>query len=607
MRKNHIQLYFTLAGLILLSACASTGTPGGGPKDVNPPVLLKSIPLQNEVNYSKKRVDIFFDELISLENPSEKIIVSPPQVTIPTTKAIGNKISVLFDDSLKSETTYTIDFTDAIVDYNEKNKFGDFAFSFSTGKTIDSLSISGKVLDASNLNPVPGAVIGVHANLNDSAFQKVPFERISKTSKNGYFSVKGLPASDFHLFALGDKNNDYHFDQPGESIAYYDSIIRPYTEPCTKNDTIWKDSITVDSIKIRKVTCYKPDNLILKYFQEEFGRQYLSKRSRPSRDKIMLTFGYKAEALPELKLLNNPAKDWYLLESNSTKDSLLYWITDTLVTSMDTLKLELRYLKTDSLNRLSPTLDTLSLISRSYKPKAISTKKKEKETPPVIKTILPLALKSDLNATADIFIKPRFEWETPLKEVNEKAWNLYRKVDTTWVKIPFTFQKDSLHLRDYVLKAKWEFGKEYRFDIDSAAVRGIYGKTNDRFSQTFKVREEEEYSELIVLVSGLNGAGFVELLDKSDKVLRREKMSGNKAVFKYIMPGTYYIRAIEDLNDNFRWDTGSYAEKRQPENVYYDPKALGIRVNCTVEEQWNVKEFPLSEQKPKDLLPKTGK
>ena len=606
MRKKDVAIFIAFAGFILWHSCASTGIPGGGPKDVTPPRLTKSVPLQNQLNYNKKRVEIFFNELVSLESPSEKVIVSPPQKVAPTIKAIGNKISVLLDDSLIPATTYTIDFTDAIVDYNEKNKYGDYAFSFSTGNNIDSLCLSGTLLDASNLNPVSGVIIGVHSNLSDSCFKKVPFGRISKTSQNGSFTVKGLPRKQFHLYALGDKNRDYHFDQPGEPIAFFDSIITPWTEPCQKSDTIWKDSITVDSIKVRNITCYKPDDLILRYFTEDFGRQYLSKRERSSREKILLTFGYKSDTLPSLKLLNSEVKNWYLLEKNPTNDTLTYWITDTLVSSMDTLRLRLDYLKTDSLNNLSPATDTISLISRSLRHKdkdSENKKKKEKEasSPPPVAY---LALKSGLQSTTDIFTKPQFEWETPVREVKDVPWALYKKKDTIWIKTPFTFKKDSIYIRDYTLEAKWEFGAEYRFDIDSGMVVGLYGRTNNKFSQTFKIREEEEYSRLIVTVSGIDGAGFVELLDKSDKVLRREVVNKNQADFKYLMPGSYYIRAVEDRNNNFRWDTGNYAEKRQPEKVWYNPRLMNLRANWDVEESWNVNEYPLLLQKPKELKPK---
>ena len=600
-----------LTTLALLSACASTGNPSGGPKDETPPRLIASLPLENAVNYTKKRVEITFDELISLKSPSEKVIVSPPQKLAPVAKGVGNKVVVLLADSLMPTTTYTIDFTDAIVDFNEGNKFGDYAFSFSTGDHIDSMRISGNVVDASNLNPLTGIIVGSHTTDADSCFRNQAFERITKSTKGGRFVLKGLSKNAVHVYALDDKNRDFAFDQPGEAIAFLDSALVPWTEPCTRNDTIWKDSVTVDTIKVVPITCFMPDNVILRYFSEAFGRQYLARKERAPRNRINLTFGYKSETLPTLTLLNSNAKDWYILEKNPTNDTLSYWITDTLVSQTDTLKLKLDYLKTDSLNALSPWTDTLTFISRSYKPKAVVPKKatvkvdKDVETTPKpAPSTPPIGLKTTLQGVMEINSKPRFEVDEPVLELKDNSAQLFVKKDTVWTKTPFLFYRDTLKTREFVLEAKWQFDTEYKFVIDSAAIKGIYGKINHGFNQTFKIRAEEEYSRLTATISGLSSNGFVELLDKSDKVLRRLKLEKGVADFKYLAPGTYYLRAVDDLNGNFRWDTGSYAERRQPENVYYDPRALVLRANWDVEEPWNVRELPLLEQKPKELLQK---
>jgi hypothetical protein len=596
-----------LIAMTLLTACASTGSPGGGPKDETPPKLIGSVPMENAINFKKKRIEITFDELIALKSPSEKVIVSPPQKMAAIAKGVGNKVVVILSDSLLPATTYSIDFTDAIVDYNEGNKFGDYGFAFSTGDHIDSLRISGTIIDASNLNPLTGVYVGTHSDLADTSFKKQPFDRITKSTKDGRFTLKGLPEGAVNVFALGDKNRDYTFDQAGEAIAFPDTSVKPWTEPCLRNDTIWKDTLTVDTILVRTITCYKPDNLILRYFSEDFGRQYLTKKERNPRNKINLIFSYKSETLPELTLLNHPTKDWFLLEENPTKDTLSYWITDTLVTQMDTLLLKLDYFKTDSLNNLAPRTDTLKLISRSFKPKTVTTKKserKEEEKKPVVKVLPSLALKSELKSVMEIFCKPRFETEEPLSSIQGTPWHLYLKKDTNWVKTPFSFTRDTSRLRGFILDSKWKFETEYKFQIDSGMMRGIYGKTNNAFSQEFKIRAEEEYSRLIATINGLNLPGFAELLDKTDKVVRRMRIEKNIADFKFLPPGTYYLRAVEDSNNNFVWDTGNYAEKRQPERVFYDPKEISLRANWDVEESWNIFEWPLLEQKPKILIPK---
>lgn len=593
---------------MLLTACASIGSPKGGPKDVKPPLLISSEPAEYALNYSKKRVEILFSELISLVSPSEKVLVTPPQIISPVVKAVGNKAVVILADTLKPNTTYTIDFTDAIVDYNEGNKFGDYAFSFSTGSHIDSLRISGVLIDAANLNPLGGILVGTYTDFSDSAFFTKPFDRISKSSTEGKFSVKGLPKGQFLVRALGDKNRDYKF-QPNELLAFLDSTVTPYAELCYKQDTVWKDSTTVDSVIVRSVTCFKPDNLVLQCFTQDFGRQYLAKRERAPRNKINLNFGFKAENLPKIELLGVSDQNWYLLEKNKTKDTLVYWIIDSTVLAMDTLHLKVEYQMSDSLNNLVWTTDTLNFISRTFHPKAKAPdtdekkKKKEKDEEPV--RVQHLAVRRTLGGVADIYSKPMFEFSEPIESVTGVPWHLYIKKDSLWKTCPFTFSKDSLALRSYILDAKWTFGAEYKFVLDSGKVRSFYNLTNDSISSTFKVRDEDEYSRLTVLVQGLPGHGFVELLNGSDRVVRMLPLVDEVVDFKYLAPGRYYLRAVDDRNGNNRWDTGDYSKKRQPEQVYYNPKPIDLRENWDVEEVWNVNEFPLLEQKPKELLPKT--
>lgn len=598
-----------VATLVLVSACANTGSPSGGPKDETPPRLIRTEPAEYQIDYAKKRIVLHFNELVSLERSSEKVIVSPPQVIPADIKAVGDKISVVFKDTLRDSTTYTIDFTDAIVDFNEKNPFGDYAFSFSTGSHIDTLRIGGTLIDASNLNPIPGIIVGVHEDTADSVFANQPLTRISKTSKTGSFSIKGLPGKSFRLYALGDKNRDYRFDQPGEAIAFHDSLITPWAEPCIKPDTIWKDTATIDTIFYRQVTCYKPDDVVLLYFSEAFGRQYLAKRERPAKEYFNLTFGYKADSLPTLSLLNKPVgvTEWFLPEVNPTKDTLRFWITDTLVANMDTLTIKLDYLKTDSTNNLAPQTDTINLVFRHPRTggrsssRTSSSRKKEEAAPPQPTVVKHLEVTLGLPAVLDVNASPLITLETPLQAMPKEAWGLFHKVDTTWQAVPFSLHPDSTSIRRYVLKAAWAYETEYKLTLDSGLVVGLYGATNDDMSRTFKTRAEGDYSRLIVTVKGLQGAGFVELLNKSDKVVRRASIVNGIADFRYLRPGSYYTRAVADWNNNGQWDPGLYSDKRQPEPVYYNPKQLNLRAHWDVEEVWDVTELPLLEQKPQEL------
>ena len=262
-----------LIGVILLAiiySCANIGSPNGGPYDETPPKFVSSNPIPNQVNYQGKNVEILFDELIQIEKPTENVIITPPQMELPIIRSSGKKAVIELKDSLKPNTTYTIDFTNSIVDNNEKNVFENFSFAFSTGETIDSLEISGVLLNAENLEPMPGITIGLHNNLEDSAFVKVPFLRTSRTNDKGRFTIRNIAPGSYRVFALNDVNRDYKFDQPGEDIAFLDSLIVPSFEFTTRQDTTWKDTLTIDTIRTINYTRFLPDDIELRLFNEKF-------------------------------------------------------------------------------------------------------------------------------------------------------------------------------------------------------------------------------------------------------------------------------------------------------------------------------------------------
>ena len=186
----------------MLYSCASIGRPDGGPYDETPPRFIGSTPEAGALNNKRTKVSLMFDEFIKLEKATEKVVVSPPQIQQPEIKASGKRIQVNLLDSLKPNTTYTIDFSDAIVDNNEGNPLGNFAFTFSTGTEIDTMEVAGTMLDASNLEPIKGMLVGLHSNLNDSAFNKLPFDRVARTDSRGRFSIRGVAPGKYRIYGL---------------------------------------------------------------------------------------------------------------------------------------------------------------------------------------------------------------------------------------------------------------------------------------------------------------------------------------------------------------------------------------------------------------------
>lgn len=598
--------------MIVVYSCASMGNPDGGPYDEEPPKFVRSTPKPFAINSKEKKVTIEFDEFIKLEKAAEKVVVSPPQLEQPEIKASGRKVVVGLVDSLKPNTTYTIDFADAIVDNNEGNPLGNYAFTFSTGTTIDTMEVSGTVLGASDLEPVKNIQVGLHSDLSDSAFMKKPFDRVSRTDSRGHFSIRGIAPGKYRIYALMDGNQNYLFDSKTEMIAFSDSIIIPAMEDAMRQDTIWKDSLTIDTIKSVGYTRFLPDDIILRAFKEENDRQYLTRSERDKENHFVLTFSARADTLPTLKGLNFDERDAFIIEKTDRNDSICYWIKDSLIYQMDTLEIQMDYLATDTLDRLVPQTDTLFLankLTRAEREKleAKAAEEKEKERKKKEKkgeTIEPeptkfLTLNVDAPSAFDLDRNVYLSFDEPVASIDTAAIHMEIKKDSLWEEIPFMFVADSVMPRKYEILAEWEPEKEYQLSIDSMAFRGMYGLHTNKVKQTMKVKKLDEYGTILLNITGADSTAVVELLDGSGKVLRRQRITPqNTADFYYLNPGTkFYIRLFNDRNGNGVWDTGKYSEHSQPEEVYYFPKVWEMKANFEFEENWDINAVPVEKQK----------
>lgn len=600
--------------ILILYACASTGTPDGGPYDETPPKFVRATPEPNATGNTRKKISIEFDEFIKIENAAEKVIISPPQTEVPEVKASGKKVLVEFFDSLRSNTTYTIDFGDAIVDNNEGNPMGNFSYAFSTGETIDTMEVSGTVLNAQDLEPIKGIQVGLHKNLNDTAFTKLPFDRISRTDSRGHFSIKGVAPGKYRIYALKDGNQNYLFDSKTEIIAYSDSIIIPSMEPATRQDTTWNaiDTLKIDTIKTIHYTRFMPDNLVLRAFKEENTMQYLAKSEREQLNRFSLYFSAKADTLPTIKGLDFDEKDAFIIEPSIKNDTIRYWIKDTVLCERDTLTLQVDYLYTDTLGNLVPKRDTLAMMNKLSKEKRLAMakdemEKKEKEmkkrrrkgdTLNVVETKF-FKMNVDAPSSMDINRNISLQFDEPVQSIDTAAIHVDVKVDTLWNEERFILISDTVAPRKYYILSDWKPGNEYRLRIDSTAIKSIYGLHTDKVENTVKIKTLEEYGTLYLNIKGIEGNAVVQLLNSSDAVVREQKVKKNNTCdFYFLQPNTkYYIRMYIDSNNNGKWDTGLYDKKVQPEEVYYYPKVWEMKANFEFEEDWDVKAAPLDRQK----------
>jgi uncharacterized protein (DUF2141 family) len=591
-----------LIAFALIFSCANIGSPNGGPYDELPPKFVSSKPVPNQLNFKGKMVEILFDELITLDKPSENVIITPPQLMLPVIRAEGRKAVVELRDTLKENTTYTIDFTNSIADNNEKNVLENFAFAFSTGNSIDTLEISGYLLNADNLEPMPGIIVGLHSNLEDSAFVKETFTRTSKTNDKGHFIIRNIAEGTYRLFALNDKNRDYKFDQPGEEIAFCDSLIIPTFEFSTRQDTMWKDSVTVDTVITRPYTHFLPDNITLRLFKEKFERQYALRHERSQANRFTLHFNAPLDTaiIPQPMNFEPADSSWYISQWADGRTSIHYWITDSIVWKQDTLKMEITYPQSDSTNTLFPKTDTVSLNLRAKAPAQTERRRKKDD-----EAEAPVFLQVNIKASGDIFDTISVSFDEPvMAELSKEIFRLEMKADTLWNAIDFDFIPDSADALRFFIMRKWNYEDACRLEIDSAAIRSIYGKWNNKISQAINIKAEDQYGHLLMEMQGMPDSipVFSELLDSGDKPVRKTRMKEDKSIlFMDIPPGKYGVRIIMDANDNYTWDTGNYSEKLQPENVYYYSKIIEIKPNWEITEKWDIQSVPLIDQKPLEI------
>ena len=608
--------------LLLAVGCARMGSPDGGWYDDDPPVVLGSTPADKATGVNTKKINIYFDEYIKLADATQNVIVSPPQLEMPEIQAKGKKIVVELKDTLKPDMTYTIDFSDAISDNNEDNPLGNYTFTFSTGQQTDTLEVSGTVLSAENLDPVPGILVGLYEDLADSAFRTKPLLRVARTDANGHFVIKGVAEGEYRIYALQDADGNYKFTQKSEMIAFSHETYKPYVKPDMRQDTIWRDTLHIDSIAQVHYMHYYPDDVVLTAFQEKQTDRYLLKTERKDADRINIFFSYGHEQLPIIRGLNFNSDDAFIVETNAKKDSITYWLRDTLLVNQDTLRMDLTYQMTDSLGRLVEHTDSaIEVLAKTPYEKRVKAQQKEYETwlkqqekkrkreEPYdsIYPVKPLEPKYNVPQSMDPNRSISIEVPTPPAVLDTAGIHLYTKIDTLWYNASYEFhQRDSL-LRYYELLVDWKPGAEYSFEVDSAAIIDIYGKACKSYKQGIKVKTLDDYATLFFDISGYtdSAAVVVQLLDKSDKPVAQSKMeSDHTAPFYYVSPGIYYARAFVDRNGNGVWDTGDYDADEQAETVYYYSREIETKAKFDITLSWNLTQQPLNQQKPSALVKK---
>ena len=602
---------FAISFLLLAVGCARMGSPDGGWYDDDPPRVIGCSPEDKATNVTSKKITIYFDEFIKLADATQNVIVSPPQLEMPEIKTQGKKIIVQLMDTLKPNTTYTVDFSDAISDNNEGNPLGNYTYTFSTGENIDTFEVAGYVLSADKLDPVQGISVGLYDDLSDSAFRTKPMLRISRTDEQGHFVIKGVAPGEYRVYALQDADGDFKFTQSSEMIAFSHQTYTPSCAPDIRQDTIWRDSLHIDNLLRVPYTHFYPDDVVMLAFQEVQTTRNLLKIERLEPNRFTMFFTYGDERLPVIKGLNFDSDSAFVIETSAKKDTITYWLRDTTLVNQDTLRMDLTYMMTEQ------TDSALEVLAKTPYEKRQKQLKKEieewqkqqeklKKAEEPYDSIYPIKalepkynVQSSMDPTGTIII----EMPTPLASLDTAAIHLYSQIDTLWYRAPFEFSRKDSTLRYYEIRADWQPEREYSLEIDSAAFVDIYGLVSNEFRQGIKVKSLDEYSTLVMQLSGIKDSNIVvQLLDKSENVVQQVKAEADgSAAFFYINPAVYYVRAFIDRNGNNLWDTGKYDEDLQPEDVYYYSRSIECKAKWDSTLQWNLTERKRFQQKPGEL------
>lgn len=538
------------------SSCASTkAAPSGGPKDTIPPFVVGAKPLENSVNFPLEEGEIYitFNEYVQLKEAFKNILLSPPQKKAVKTRIKGKGIVVTFPEPLDTNQTYSLNFGNAIVDNNESNPLYGYAYSFSTGDTVDSLMFSGKVVDAETLFPIENATVALYQNAKDSTVMNELPKAVAKTDKWGYFTIRNIKAAAYDIFAFTDDNNNNKYDQGSEKIAFLDSIVTP------------SEVMRADAVQLKyydpkdTLACLsRPAEVELSLFAEKPKTQFIKDYKRTSRRAAYIKFSAQNTKIDSFSIAG--LKDDQLIRQfNVTDDSLVFWINEPGKVA-DTLELAVKYHKTDSSGRLVPSVEKLRLVAPFEK------KDDRKEDANKLK----FKINADSKMVEQEGIVLEFTDPLVVKRFDTLSFIMStpKQIKSN---VEYTVEQDSIEINRYVIRPKLPFvaGNDYLIKFPMGIFKDINGFTNDSTDTKITLPNSDNASSITLDITGVNARYIVELINDTRSTVYRKYVINEdcELVFPYLDKGKYSIRITQDKNSNGLLDTGDLLSRKQPEKV----------------------------------------
>ena len=574
--------------MLFVHSCANTTqSPTGGDKDTLPPLIIDINPLPGTVNVpcAKTKIVFKFDEYVTIKN-QKNIFLSPPQAKAPKARIRDKFLIVQFEEPLDSNTTYTLNLSDAIADNNEGNMFPGYTYVFSTGPDIDSLLITGKVLDCNTLSPVKGATVLLYKDLADSAVFLHRPDAAVKTDDWGYFCLPYLEDTLYRLYSIKDASDDNIYDPATDLIGFVDSLIRPVVRVVdTLPEMLKYDMLDTLMCEARRV------DFKMRLFREKPSLQFLRNRARTADRAGYFTFNAPYAWIDSI-WVRGYRNDELISQFNILQDSLEFWINSR-KPAPDTLHLFVNYRMTDSTGLLVPSLEHLKLpmpegkrVLQKMQRKSI----KHEDTTCVFK----------LTATPETVEQYGFELLFNYPIIYEYFDSLdfrYLNPKQKEFKGAVTVERDTANLRRYIIRPTEKLlgGYEYTLRVPHRIFRDVNGFWSDSTKVKVSLPSDEKLSTLKAEFTGVSGKIIIDLQDEKRKAALRTYIidSDTTLEFPYLKEGKYAIRITDDGNQNSIVDTGSLLERRQPETVIYatfnGEDLLDIPASSEIEQTIDVK------------------
>ncbi|RLD42512.1 MAG: hypothetical protein DRI86_11500 [Bacteroidetes bacterium] len=579
--KFNFNILYGLIITLILASCATVVRPDGGPKDITPPVPKAYHPENGSMNMQSKKVVIKFDEYILLKKLTQQLVVSPPMPKKPEISISGKNLVIELPDSLRENTTYTIFFGDAIVNFKENLPVHNFEYHFSTGNVLDSLMLKGFAIKSFNNTAYEELFVMLYKSMDDSVLYKEKPYYLTKTEKNGDFYLDNLAPGKYQIFALKDANRNYIYDQDDEEVAFGDSLVIPYHHSVFEPDT---------ANSKKKID--KPKDIPLYVFH-------------PNAKETKLLNNKDLPPLKELFVFNRGVGDFKIMPLDFISDTI--WHYEVYGQKRDSITTFFMGLKQDTINIAlwdgGQALDTLEIVLQKKKKKKFISKRelkkleKEKEKNKLNKSKTKIekkiSYKDNIRSSFPFFSEIEMRFKVPLNEYDASRIHIYRVVDT--LLFPFKSESwisDTINFMRIRVRARFDEREHYRMIVQNDCFFDIYHSTNDSIVRNFTTTEMREYGSLALEVKyDEKHPLIIQLLNAKNAVIREDFISKSKKInYPYLKEGKYKIKAIVDLNDNGKWDTGDFVNRIQPEKVYFVTKTLNIRANWDTEHIWTIKD-----------------